>query len=380
VYEKLWDGQHAQALSIALASDDEPLAREHYEARAPMLSLRERVYVLNRIGRRDEALQLAMAGARRDSLPESDRAALESEARNLADSVRYARAGNEALTMDGLFEWRSSAWVDYPERAWGLRAEASFTRSQPSFAKGSPALDDLGVKLGGRIAGTSLMLGVSVRDGGSARPSASLKQQLAGDDRAGLAMRLYVNTLATDTARLRVFGTRDGLALDARMPFARRFYASASASAETFYTREQRDYLGAGLTLDAAIGTQLALPAELGSANLRVASRVAPRMQHRPQDPRSPWLPETSEWVGLGAGIGRGQLDVPPIVGRTLCYVLDGSAGWLWPASGFGWTAQLGVGVSPLGGDLLTLAARGGNIVGSSVWSANLNYAVSLDL
>jgi hypothetical protein len=67
-------------------------------------------------------------------------------------------------------------------------------------------------------------------------------------------------------------------------------------------------------------------------------------------------------------------------VGRTLCYVLDGSAGWLWPASGFGWTAQLGVGVSPLGGDLLTLAARGGNIVGSSVWSANLNYAVSLDL
>jgi hypothetical protein len=72
-------------------------------------------------------------------------------------------------------------------------------------------------------------------------------------------------------------------------------------------------------------------------------------------------------------------LDVPPLIGRTFCYVLDGAGGWLWPQQGVGFSAQAGVGFSVFGADLLTVAARGGNVVGSTVWSANLGYGVSLD-
>ena len=64
---------------------------------------------------------------------------------------------------------------------------------------------------------------------------------------------------------------------------------------------------------------------------------------------------------------------------EIISYVLDGAAGWLWPQQGVGFSAQAGVGLSVLGADLLTLAARGGNVLGSTVWGANLGYGLTLD-
>jgi hypothetical protein len=94
LYAQLWTGQHAQALALGLASDGKALIARGY--RHSQLSTRERVYVLNRLGRSDEALALALEGARSsDSAPE-DRAALEADARNLgAGRARYVRATGE---------------------------------------------------------------------------------------------------------------------------------------------------------------------------------------------------------------------------------------------------------------------------------------------
>jgi hypothetical protein len=92
-----------------------------------------------------------------------------------------------------------------------------------------------------------------------------------------------------------------------------------------------------------------------------------------------PWLPKSSEWVGIGASFGRGQLEQPPLIGRQFCYLLDAAAGWLWPVSSLGFSAQAGVGVSLFGADLISITARGSNVVGTTVWSANAGYGLTFD-
>ena len=77
--------------------------------------------------------------------------------------------------------------------------------------------------------------------------------------------------------------------------------------------------------------------------------------------------------------MGRGQLEQPPLVGRQFYYLLDAAAGWLWPASGIGFSAQAGVGVSLLGADLLSVTAGGSNVIGTTVWSANIGYGLTFD-
>jgi hypothetical protein len=81
----------------------------------------------------------------------------------------------------------------------------------------------------------------------------------------------------------------------------------------------------------------------------------------------------------LGASLGRGTLDAPPIVGGQFCYVLDGAAGWLWPRAAVGFSARAGVGTSLLGADLLSLNGRAGNVVGSTMWSASIDYGLTFD-
>jgi hypothetical protein len=243
--------------------------------------------------------------------------------------------------------------------------------------------------LQGRVAQHTLELGVRVRDERSARPFGSLGLQLFGkpDSGVGALLRAHVNVAANDTARLRALGVRDALELELALPFAKALYVSARTVAETYHTREERSYLGAGLSLDAGVGANVELPGAWGVAGMRLVGRVAPRFARsdrelgpvRPTLGQAAWLADGSEWAGVGASLGRGSLARVPLIGREFCYVLDGAAGWLWPASGVGYSARAGVGFSVLGADLLTLAASGGNVVGSSVWGANIGYGVSFD-
>jgi hypothetical protein len=389
VYARLHEDQAVQGLSIGLASADLPLLAESYAARTAKLSPRERVYVLGRLGRRTEALALALEAARQPALPERDRAVLEADARALDDgAVRALGAAGETLTMPGLVAWQSSAALEYPTGALAWRGEAGVRQALPSDAADSvlsSVSNDVWARLRARLSRTTLTLGAQVRDGQSLRPVGILQYQLLGAASAGLEARLHVHDTATDTARLRALGARDALVIDGGLPLPKPFSVQARVAAETFYTWQERDYLGAGLTLDAALGANFQLPSSAGTAGVRIAGRIAPRtasQRAKALDPladTAPWLPHTSEWLGAGASLGRGRLDAPPIVGHEFCYLMDAAIGWLWPAAHFGWTAQVGIGVSPFGADLLSLAARGGNVLGSSSFGATLSYMASID-
>lgn len=393
---ELYDGirvsQSAQGLSLGLASDDMPLTARAYDDYGSRLSVREQVYVLRRLGRDDEALALARSALDRPDVNEKDRGVLEGDARALSTGiVRFARVMGDAVQMDGLRALKSGATLEYTGRAAGVRGDASFTYYEPR-ATAEPVLSaparDVAASLAGRLSAVSLEAGARVRDERSVQPFGNAGVQFLGSPTEkgarGLA-RVHVNDAATDTTRLRALGMRQALVLDGAVPFGEYLYLSARGTAEAYFRREDYAYLGAGLSLDAGFGANFALPANAGAAGVRLAGRVAPRFA-RARDEARPapglergWLPDTSEWAGLGASVGRGQLDVPPLIGRQFSYIVDGAAGMLWPQNAFGFSAQAGVGLSIFGADLLTLAARGGNVVGSTVWSANLGYGISID-
>ncbi|MEY4581313.1 MAG: hypothetical protein RL701_6016, partial [Pseudomonadota bacterium] len=124
-YAPLWLNQRAQALSLGLESDDVALTARAYADYHAQLNLREQVYVLQKLGRRDEALALARRGLARSDLSQVDRAAIELDARALTDGREsYARVSGDITQMDGLSALTGSAAVAYTGAARGLRGQA----------------------------------------------------------------------------------------------------------------------------------------------------------------------------------------------------------------------------------------------------------------
>ena len=382
--------QNAGLLSIGLGSDDPSLIARGYALQEHKLSVRERVYILQKLERNDEALALARGSLARSRLSEQDRSVLELDARALSQGqAQYVKLTGDGLHMDGLAAWSSFATMQYSGHASGIRAEASLTQFQALETR-FPVLNQDTRELSGALTGqysrVSVELGVRAREEQSLRPYGSAKLQLSGEGDSGSFLRVHVNTNANDTAQLRAWAVRDAVELQGAFPLGRRFYISARGLAEAYYTRFSRDMIGTGLSLDAGAGVSIDLPAKLGAMGFRITGRVAPRFP-KAEVPSAgsaapnimAFLPQSSEWAGLGASIGRGKLDAPPLIGRDFCYVLDGAAGWLWPQQGVGFSAQAGLGFSVIGADLLTLAARGGNVLGQTVWGANLGYGVTFD-
>lgn len=369
-------------------SDDRSLTERAYDDYHEQLSLREQVYVLRRLGRQDEALALARTALASPALPERDRSTLEADARALSEGIsRYVRASGDTSQMQGLFALRSAAGVEYAGPAAAVRGDVSFTQYRPSATADrvlTGEARDVAGSLRGRLGVSALELGVRARDESTLRPFGAFALQLAGKPDAGAQLRVHVDDLTTDTTRLRALGVRDAVVLDTALPFGEHVFLSARAAGETFYTQRERGYLGAGLTFDAGLGTSFRLPADVGVAGFRLVGRAASRFARSPSElagsaKNEVWLPGSSEWAGVGASLGKGKLDAPPLIGRQFCYVLDAAAGWLWPTSTPGFSAQAGVGVSVFGADLLTLAARGGNVVGGATWGASLGYGFTID-
>jgi hypothetical protein len=88
-----------------------------------------------------------------------------------------------------------------------------------------------------------------------------------------------------------------------------------------------------------------------------------------------------ASWIGFGAGLSRGQISLAPVAGRRLNVLAEASAGWLMPRDELGWSGRLGLGVSVLGADQLSLLASASNVVSSvpgfAVYTLGADYKVS---
>src|SRR5690606_21317584 len=102
-FGELWQTQDRQALDLALASDDRQLLSRVYPAQAEKLTARERVFVLHRLGRDEEAIDTAVASLESGGLPEHDTGALAVDAEALAAEMpRQAGVLGDVLSMGGL--------------------------------------------------------------------------------------------------------------------------------------------------------------------------------------------------------------------------------------------------------------------------------------
>jgi hypothetical protein len=380
VNAELWEVQDRQKLNLALAEKDRPELARVYPEQAEKLTARERVFVLHQLGRDEDAVNEAVASLSRGDLPEQDTSALEQDAASLgADMPRQLGVLADVQAMEGLTLSRVGAnarlsWSG--GRRLGVRAELTRLGVGGSGDLLFAGQDELAAELSGGIGQTSLAVGIVAIDGADPRPSLRFEQGLLDGGGVHLDFTARVNERSLDTPVLRVMGVEDELAARASLEFAGSYVASLRGSAKLFSDRD-RDYLGAGASLDAAVGRYFALPGELGVGGLRVAGYVAPRFEADPAGP----IPEGASWLGVGASLTRGQLSVAPIAGRRLSVLADVTAGWLMPLAELGWSTKLGVGISVLGADQLSIVASASNVVstlpGFAVYTLGADYAVS---
>jgi hypothetical protein len=188
-----------------------------------------------------------------------------------------------------------------------------------------------------------------------------------------------------ESSQLRLLGANDELALHSEVAFGGDYYFTARATGKRYLSLD-RDYLGAGLSLDAGVGRSFQLPQDIGRAAVRLTGRVAPRFRDPDraarEDPRAPasWIPESSAFAGVGASLARGALTIPRSGDPALRFLLDGSIGVLWPDQRFGFSGEAGIGSALFGHDQLSAQLIAGNVVGAQAYFClSAGYAVGLD-
>jgi hypothetical protein len=140
------------------------------------------------------------------------------------------------------------------------------------------------------------------------------------------------------------------------------------------------------------VGRNMPLGSDLGTAALRFATLYAPRYAEADAIERllaeaggygniAEVVPRDTAFLGLAASLVRGQLGVPRLDAGTISYLLDGSLGYLPLQQSLGWWASLGLAIPVWGGDIVSISARAGNVLGGvpglGVFGLSADYAVS---
>jgi hypothetical protein len=390
-YAALWQAQHRQALELALANHDDRALAVAYQETAPSLSPRERVQVLSRLGADEQAAELAVDQASVAAPDSPDQDGLDADARSLTAALPrqvWAHAGAQQLPQ--LFSSSLGGGTEYAfARELRLGAAVDLTRFSSSssalagggelpWANDGDAALEIAAQVTGRISETRLSLGLAARPDSQFLPFASLEQHLLDSEHVHLSISAGANERSSESARLRLFGAEDRLALNGDVGFGDHGYASASVAGQLYWDRD-RTYLGSGATINAGVGYNTPLGTDLGVANVRAATYVAPRMA---VDPSAGFVPDGTTWVGVGGSITRGHLDVAPVLGRELAFLTDATLGWLVPQHELGWSGRLGLGLSLFGADLLSISASASNVLGTApgfaAYALNAEYHVSL--
>src|SRR5690606_35585937 len=109
-YGELWDAQRRRVLELALASNDRETLTRVYPEQAKRLTPRQRVHVLHRLGRDEDAVSEAVSNIRSGELTTPELDALQDDAGSLsADMPRQVAVVSDVLEMDGLTAARLGA-------------------------------------------------------------------------------------------------------------------------------------------------------------------------------------------------------------------------------------------------------------------------------
>lgn len=407
-FDALWEAQQVQEFGLALASNDHDSLASLYPQQEKRLTVPQRVNLLHRLGRDQEAVTLAIDGARDETAPQDQRDGLEADANALShELLRRAWVRGETASVAGNPYWQSAVGAEYAVNSRiGFGATVAFADHSKVVADTLEISSrrELTAQAQARYDRSTFGAGVFTPIAQGAYPFGLIEYLFVGPERRPkvvstsndprLRASARVNEQARETSLLRAVAVRDELAIDLSLPFARDYFVASRASAHVWSTHDRR-YLGAGAALDGGIGRNFTLPYGLGTASVRVATYIAPRFaavevpndaleveSTSSVDANDALIPEGTIWIGGGASLFRGDLGLPPTAGYTFVYLLDGALGGMWPQNGIGWSTRAGAGASLIGSDQLLLSANAGNVLGAApgnaVWGLSLEYSRSL--
>ena len=379
------------ALSLALQQDDPASLAKVYPQIAAELSVRERVYVLRRLGREDEAFVEALSELQTNQgISDQDRQALAWDVEALATKRRRALyVGGRMVELADVrsIGARTAVGLGFEDVQVLVSADVQRLSPQGALADSVEAqtavTPQVTLNFPDAPLAPQMRAGFDLRDGMPARPMLSLSGRLEEPGKASLVGEVAVNETATDTAAMRLLGTRHTVRLGMTAALGESWFVSASGAGHAYYSRTDNAHLGTGITADVGLGMRGRVPGLGADWNARLTGRSLPRFERQQEDAVPGLFPDSTHFVGVGVGLARGQLGEAQLWGRDVNYELDAAAGVLWPMGGVGFAASAAVGMPIATGDQLMVRAQVDNTIannaGQTALSVLMNYSVNLN-
>ncbi len=330
------------------STDDAELWRAQVEE-ASLIPLSSKMWALQDEGQSSGAWALGVQGLRGGLSPE-ERDAVEAQMEAIArEQPRHVSAQFETTALPDVTTLGTAARSEYAWSKAGVAAGAaarslSFDLPESTGAVGSSVLEvDAG--LGGfvrdPVGKTHGRVGLISRDGRVA-PTGKFGWNGTLRDKVTLVAEAGINEIANETSFLRVFGKQDRVQVTVTSDVTSRWFVGASARADRFLD-EDRKLLGNGLSVDAQSGYRI----WNGRTKWSVAAsaRAAPRYAKAPLAQDTELINSSAGWTGVTTSFGRGDLQVSVPAKLRPRYLVEASAGVLFPDPAFGYGLRAGVGL-----------------------------------
>lgn len=386
----LFKSQRQQELNLAIATNDLASLAQLLKSMGNELTPINRVTLLRRLGRKEQALEVALRAIDGDAdsqaLDGRSYAALVREAEHMAASMPRTVALQTGLDDYGpLHSWWARFDVEYAGEHWSANASVRLDALGETGAVASPAGPGQQVRMqvGSTLRrGTDTIganLGLDVRSNAGPRPYALFESTtFVGDEGSSIQIGGSLNETATDSAELRARGMRDTLSIAANLPVASTV-SLRFAAAGLLWSERNRRLVGGGATAEGSANYHFLPRSDLLQFNLQAMARYAPRFRRGPTSALH--LPSAT-WLGTGATLAYGKLLPVPIRKRNFGFQLYGALGWLLPQQQAGFYLEGVISLPVMGGDSFMLRGHTSNAVGSrpgqQVYGASANYSLNL--
>jgi hypothetical protein len=340
------------------------LARHDLDTAAALLGQVEipeidRMRVLVRLGRDEEAASLALAiRASGDSVDsDAQRAEVDASAEELTRRMpRHLSAHARAMTLGELAVQELGHEIRYTWERLGMGAQVTGARVSDSQGQVSHEAE---VQALGRWLGASHIteLGVGARtseDSTTARLDARHTQRLGA--RVELAVDGSTGRPAEDTATLRPVAVRDHMGVQMSLGLGRGLTASGRLVG-SMYRHREGGALGTGRDAYLSLGHELMSGPRIW--NLRVLGGTLTRTCADTGDSACMPMPsEHNQVLALATTFTNGTPGLTATPVSRLRYSVDLLAGWQMPADQMVYSASLAIGIPIMGNDELSLSAE----------------------
>lgn len=373
-----------QRLALALADDDQKTAADILNKEGDQLTPLDRVETLKRINKPDEALVLLD-----NYLQTSDSIGIEQSG---LYQYRNALAIQQSSQVDLGFSYSSLGFLDITQsqarlalpiskKALAFQLRHNHLNSSESEELRLSAKDEFDLSLEGKFPFQSRHQ-LQLNMGGNLRNDESLVYGSVGltsklTDYLETNFRIGLHEMSNETAFFRALGAKDKVSLSLVTKLTRQSFFQLDIDGHRYLTR-QGSTLGGGYRINTILSYTLLTAMPTWQVRLQGSTEGNSLKDSLPSEIRTS-VPSplatvdtivSRDYSSMGVGTtlryGLSELEAP----REPFILIDGWAGWAWPADELTYTGRVSVGVSPFKADVLSVGAFYGTVQGGKAGQA----------